>query len=239
VRLLLDRLATRTAPALLTALGVMFIAAGLLHYTEPVEALPQPTATGAAILPTPSATGELTPSPSGSDLLSPSPTGIPADRVATRVVVPAIGIDLAVAKQPDPSYPACNIAMYLETPGLGQPGQGRATYLYAHARTGMFLPLLEASKVNDGAKMIGMIVQVYTSDDQLFLYEITEVRRHQTSLQDALDATTEQLWLQTSEGPRAPPGVVSPKLQVIAMPFSQGPADHADAHPAVKPVACG
>jgi len=116
-----------------------------------------------------------------------------------------------------------------------QPGQGRATYLYAHARTGMFLPILDASKVDDGAAMIGMLVQVYTSDDQLFLYEITEVRRHQTTLDDAASATTEQLWLQTSEGPRGTPG----KTQVIAMPLSSGPADPADAHPVPKPVVCG
>jgi hypothetical protein len=71
------------------------------------------------------------------------------------------------------------------------------------------------------------------------VYEITEVRRHQTSLTDALGATSEQLWLQTSEGPRAAPGVVTPKVQVLALPFSQGAADHADAHPEAHPVACG
>ena len=33
---------------------------------------------------------------------------------------------------------------------LGQPGQGRATYVYAHAREGMFLPLLETSAKAQG-----------------------------------------------------------------------------------------
>jgi hypothetical protein len=99
----------------------------------------------------------------------------------------------------------------------------------------MFLPILDASKVNNGAAMLGMLVQVYTSDDQLFLYEIVEVRRHQTTLDDAANATTEQLWLQTSEGPRGTPG----KTQVIAVPLSSGPAVPADAHPAANPVACG
>jgi hypothetical protein len=105
------------------------------------------------------------------------------------VVVRALGIDLPIVKPPsNTSYPLCNVAEYIQE--LGQPGQGRATYLYGHARTGMFLPILDASKVDDGAAMIGMLVEVYTSDDQLFLYEIVEVRRHQTTLDDAANATT-------------------------------------------------
>src|SRR5207253_5583467 len=60
-----------------------------------------------------------------------------------------------------------------------------STYIFAHARTGMFLPLLEGSKVDNGKKMKGMLVQVYTSDDQLFLYSISEVRRHVLSLDAA------------------------------------------------------
>ncbi|MCI0344461.1 MAG: sortase, partial [Chloroflexi bacterium] len=173
------------------------------------------------------------PTPSGDA----SPTPAPADRTATRVVVGALGIDLPVIKQPDPSYPACDVAMYINE--LGQPGEGRATYLYAHAQKGMFLPILNASKVNNGAAMLGMIVEVYTSDDRLFLYEVTEVRRHQVVLTDAVNATTEQMWLQTSEGARQPPGVVGPKTQVVAMPLSEGPADHEDAHPVPRPRDCG
>jgi hypothetical protein len=99
----------------------------------------------------------------------------------------------------------------------------------------MFLPLLDASLVQDGKSMIGMVVEVWTSDDQRFLYDITEVRRHQTSLSDATNATTEQLWLQTSEGPK---GTV-PKLQVVAEPLSQEAADPVDAHPVAKPLVCG
>jgi hypothetical protein len=76
-------------------------------------------------------------------------------------------------------------------------------------------------------------VEVWTNDDQRFLYEITEVRRHQTDLDDALDPG-EELWLQTSEGPRGTPG----KTQVIALPIAQQPADPADAHPVARPVDC-
>jgi len=234
-----DRLRTRLVPSLLTASGVMLVAVGLLSYTGPVDAgvpASPPPATAAptpVLTPSPSPRPTFPPSVEPSSSPSPSPT-VPSDRVSTRVVVPALRIDLPVVKPPgDNSYPLCNVAEYIRE--LGQPGQGRATYLYAHARTGMFLPILDASKVNNGAAMLGMLVQVFTSDDQLFLYEIVEVRRNQTSLGDAMAADTEQVWLQTSEGPRGTPG----KTQVIADFLLSGPADPADAHPVPKPVLCG
>jgi hypothetical protein len=151
--------------------------------------------------------------------------------------VPALDIDLPVIRQPGGSsaYPVCNVAMYLQAPGLTQPGLAGATYLYAHARTGMFLPLLEQSRINNGRAMLGMLVQVYTSDNQYFLYQITEVRRHQLTLTDALSAKTSELWLQTSEGPHGTPG----KLQIVAQPISSGPASPGDAHPTPRPVICG
>jgi hypothetical protein len=152
--------------------------------------------------------------------------------VATRVVVPALGIDLAVTSQRT-SYPACNVAMYLKQ--LRQPGQGGPTYLYAHARTGMFLPLLTRSRTNNGASMLGMRVEVYTGDNRRFVYKIDEVRRHVTDLRYVHRRKAESLWLQTSEGPR---GTV-PKLQVGASLVSSGAASHAAAHPVPRPVACG
>lgn len=229
------RVRTRILPALLTALGVTLLAAGLLTYTAPaaaVDVTPSPTvAVPSGASPTPLFT--LPPITAG----DPSPTpSAPVDRVATRVRVTALGIDLPIIVQPDPAYPSCDVAMYLTQ--LGQPGQGRSIYLYAHARTGMFLPLLDASKIRNGNKMLGMIVEVWTSDDQRFLYVVTEVRRHQTSLDDAFNATAEELWLQTSEGPKAPAGVVSPKLQIVALPLSQEAADPVTAHPKAHPVDC-
>src|SRR4029077_14420242 len=97
---------------------------------------------------------------------------VPADRVATRVRIAALKVELPVIKPP-PGYPVCNVAMYFGD--MSTPGAGRSVYLYAHARVGMFLPLLNASLVQNGKKMIGMIVEGWTSDDQCFLYEITEV----------------------------------------------------------------
>jgi hypothetical protein len=238
MRTLLDRLVVRVIPAVLTAAGVTALAAGLLVYapsaagTDPTPALsPSPVPSAA---PSPSPLVSLAPSASPSPETSPSPSPSPAiGRVATRIVIPALGIDLPIVR-PDPNaYPLCDVAMYLTE--LGQPGGGRATYIYAHARTGMFLPLLEQSRVDGGARMLGMLVQVYTSDDQLYLYEITKVLPHQLTLDAALNATTEQLWLQTSEGPKG----TKPKLQILALPLSSGPADPVEAHPSPHPVVCG
>jgi hypothetical protein len=221
---------SRILPALLTALGVMLLAVGILTYTAPVSADP--------VGPTPSPSAATTDEPliTLPPLASATPSASPsaaADRVSTRVRVAALGIDLPVVPPAgDASYPLCDVAMWIGD--LGQPGQGRATYLYAHARQGMFLPLLTQSKIQDGKKMIGMVVEVWTSDDQRFLYEITEVRRHQTSLDDAANADHEQLWLQTSEGPKGTVG----KLQVVAELLSQEASDHASAHPKPHPVAC-
>lgn len=224
-----ERFRTRFLPAVLTAAGVTLLAAGLLTYTTPVTAGP---AESSEPSPTPTVAPTATPLITLPPLTSAPPPSAspsaPADRVATRVRIAALDIDLPVIEGPD-GYPVCDVAMYLKE--LAQPGQGRATYLFAHAREGMFLPLLETPE----REQRGMVVEVWTSDDLRFLYEIVDVRRDQRDLDDALGATTEQLWLQTSEGPRGTPG----KTQVIAEPLSVEVADPADAHPKPRPVDCG
>jgi len=220
-------------PAILSALGVALLAAGLLTYSAPVEAGPETSQAPIIVTLPPTAAPTNEPVATASPTAEPTP---PADRVATRVVVGALGIDLPVVLQPgQTAYPLCDVAMYVSW--LGQPGFGRATYLYAHARTGMFLPILTESKVANGVKMLGMTVDVYTSDDQLFIYRITEVRRHvpgEGGYDAVIAATTEQVWLQTSEGV----GKDDPKLQVVAEFVASGPADPADAHPDPKPRVC-
>ena len=231
---LVDRLQHRLLPALLAAIGVSLVAAGLLSYTAPVEATPSASDLPAIVTDTPRPSARLTFPPFSSPSAAPSATVAPAKVVATRVVVPALDIDLPVIRQPGGAnaFPPCDVAMYLQQ--LHQPGQPGPTYLYAHARTGMFLPILEASKINNGKRMKGMLVQVYTSDDQLYLYEIVEVRRHVTTLDAALRDKRESVWLQTSEGPVG----TFEKTQVIALPLSHGPADHKEAHPKADPVFC-
>lgn len=151
---------------------------------------------------------------------------------ATRVAIPSLKIDLPIIK-PTSAYPPCNVALYLRE--LSQPGEAGVTFIYAHARTGMFLPLLDRSKISNGASLLGMTVQVWTSDDLVRTYQITKVRRHVTTLGNALDLEPEQLWLQTSEGPRGTVG----KLIVVAKPISVEQATHAAAHPVARPVTCG
>ena len=157
--------------------------------------------------------------------------GILAYPVATRIAIPSLGIDLPVVKPP-PGFPLCNVAMYY--PLLSQPREGGATLIYAHARVGMFLPLLERSKINNGASMLGATILVWTSDDVLSTYNIVRVSRHVTTLDGAFAAPTEQLWVQTSEGPHGTVG----KLVVKAKRLSSVPSSHASAHPTAHPLVC-
>ncbi len=234
--------ARRLAPAVVTAAGVALLAAGLLAYDGPVAALPISSDTGtssqtarasaAAPLPT-----LFLPTFPPIDASAP-PSVAPSDRVATRVVVESLGIDLPVIAQPDPSYPSCNVAMYLQDPRLGQPGSNKSIYLYAHARTGMFLPLLTEVRRNGGTSMIGMLVDVYTSDDQHYVYRISavlpRVPANSHFLDKAVAVKREALWLQTSTGP----GAQYPKMQVVARLVGVEPASQADANPTPRPVDC-
>lgn len=179
----------------------------------------------------------------GLPLLVPvSPTPGPTRRPrASRIIVRSLGIDLPIIsrdrKVPDQGpdqYPPCDVALYHTA--LQQPGEAGTTYLYGHAREGMFLPLLEASTRDDGKEMLGKVVRVYTNDDRLHLYRITKVKRHATDFSLVTDAPPdkEQLILQTSEGPR---GTV-PKLQVLAEPYDVRDATREEARPEAKPRAC-
>jgi len=228
---------TRLVPAIVTALGVVIVTAGLLSYADPATAGLMPSASpsdGLGPIPTVSfdipSVAPSRPAASASAQAS-APAG---GAVATRVVVPALRIDLPVVAGPT-GYPYCNVAMYYDDPRLGQPGEGKATYLFAHARDGMFGPIYNLTIVQHTPnKMVGMLVQVYTSDNKLYLYEVTNVYPHQLNLDRAFAATQEELWLQTSEGYH-----IAPKTQVLAMPLSVGAADPKDAHPTPHPVVCG
>lgn len=224
------RLRSRLLPAVLTALGLALLANGLMSYTTAVQLAPEARAL-ASYEPLPTLAGAIT-LPGGGPAVNPS---FPPGRVATRLVIRRLSIDLPVMLQTDNYglFPLCDVALYL--PQFGQPGQGRATYIYSHARVGMFLPMLRRSeRADDGKSMIGMTVEVYTSDDWRFLYTISEVRRHTRDLNDAAAATTERLWLQTSEGPM---GTV-PKLQVVADFLSAAKVDPVSAHPDAHPKIC-
>jgi hypothetical protein len=153
--------------------------------------------------------------------------------VATRVAMPGLGVDLPVVLQRGNAFPWCNVGMYL--PVLAQPGEAGVTFLYAHARTGMFLPLLKASLVSNGARMLGMKVFVWTSDDHLYTYQVTRVLRHQFVLPNLWSLKSQQVWLQTSEGPYG----TKNKLMVVAQLVSVTTVSHEAAHPSARPIVCG
>ena len=208
----------------------------------PATATPGPTPQ-----PTVGDSGWPTPQPTESPTDStPPPTPGPTPRpgqggnaVATRIVIPSLDIDLpliasnlAVPGNVD-FYPLCDVAMYMV--GFVNPGRPGTTYIYGHAQDGMFAPLLHASKYNDGASMIGSLIQVYTNDNMLHLYEIVKVKRHATDLTiTQVPAGMHQLVLQTSEGWH---GHI-PKLQIAARPLTVVPASYGDAHPTPHPRVC-
>ena len=153
---------------------------------------------------------------------------------ASREMPQATNMHSTTASQP-PVMPSAKASAAGATPRPRQPGQGGPTYIYAHARTGMFLPLLTRSRISNGAAMIGMTVHVYTGDGVLFTYRIDRVYRHTTSLDGVTARHGERLWLQTSEGPH---GTI-PKLQVTARYVSRSSASYAASHPLPRPVRCG
>ncbi|HTS14648.1 MAG TPA: hypothetical protein VMH24_03205 [Candidatus Sulfotelmatobacter sp.] len=224
----------RLASAVITAAGVVLLAVGLLTLAAPATgAGPGSSPTGlAATSPLPSPSGR----PSGSPSASPSPA--PGHANPTRIVIADLKIDLPIVST-QTSFPLCNVAQFLinSDEKLGLPGQlGSSAYIYAHARTGMFLPLLTASETANGDGMLGFTVQVYTDDDLVYTYVISQVKRHSEdfTIASSIAADAQQLVLQTSEGPT--PNL--PKLQVAATFVSVAPADHAAAHPTPHPVTC-
>ena len=157
------------------------------------------------------------------------------ERVPTRVVVRDLGIDLPIVAPPRVSsgrFPWCNVAEFLAT--LSRPGRPGPTFVYAHAREDMFLPILLESRIRGGRAMLGMRVEVFTSDDRRFTYQVAQVLRHVESLDFAYRETAEELILQTSEGPSGTVG----KTMLVAQPAGDVRASSADAHPVANPVAC-
>lgn len=210
--------AQRLAPLAVVAAALAVILASLSVGTAPTRAT-EPTQTLAAY---------VTPG----NFATPTPVPAPT-RVSTRIRFPALRIDLPVVKSPPVGvYPYCNVAMYL--PSFGQPGSGRITFIFAHARTGMFLPILRSSQVNNGAGMIGKSVYVYTSDRWLWRYVIKKVYRHQTDLSALRYVKGEALILQTSEGPRG----TKQKLLVLARLVEKTRTTWAASHPTPRIVRC-
>jgi hypothetical protein len=150
---------------------------------------------------------------------------------ATRVAVSGLGINLPVVRGPS-GYPLCRVAMY--SASLAQPREPGVTFIFAHARTGMFLPLLTRWRIDRGASLIGRTVWVWTSDSYVNYYRITRVRVTTRAMAGAYSLTSERLWLQTSTGPNT----TYPKLIVEASRYRTVKTTYAASHPTPHPVRC-
>ena len=149
-------------------------------------------------------------------------------------MVSALDIDLPVIRPPSgEAFPFCDVAEYL--PAYGLPNLPGVTFVYAHARAGMFLSLLTASRVEDGSGMLGVTVDLYASDAYRHRYAITEVHRHLRSLDVVNEIAGNALVLQTSETPSD----TGTKLVVIARPIGQPTrTSTAAARPVARPRDC-
>jgi hypothetical protein len=228
---------TRLIPALLTALGVVIVTAGMLSYADPATAgvlpSPSPSIDASGSGPAPSISFAA-PSASLAPGASATPGPSAGTALATRIVIPALRIDLPIVAGPS-GYPYCNVAMWFDDSAFGPPGSGRPYYLFAHARDGMFGPIYhQVMELKTPDKLVNDLVQVYTADNKLYQYVITNVYPHQPGLDRATSSTGDLLWLQTSEGPHGTVG----KTQILAKLLTVGAADPKDAHPTPHPVNC-
>ncbi|MBI2773405.1 MAG: sortase [Chloroflexi bacterium] len=128
-----------------------------------------------------------------------------------RVRVARLGIDLPIAEgdvQRDIDLQKTPEGYAFHLPGTSIPGRGSNTYLYAHARTGMFLALWDA-RVGDDVTILG-------PDGAVLRYVVTEVRPKvpASDVSVAQPTSDERLTLQTSTGPSPE----DPRFVVIARP---------------------
>ena len=161
------------------------------------------------VLPTPLAIATTTApatSPSASATRDPR-TPIP---LGYRIQIQRLGIDLPIAegdvtRDIDLQKTPEGFAFHL--PGTSIPGLGSNTYLYAHARTGMFLTLWNAQP--------GDQVVISTPDLHALRYVISEVDRVAPDDVSWVQPTAgERLTLQTSTGPNP----TDPRFIAIAVP---------------------
>ena len=193
---------TPALSVLALCLGLVLIVGGLRPATPASPPPPAVAAVTASPLASPTTLG-----PSASPTATPAPTIPPGYRIK----IARLAIDLPIAEgdierdtvllqTPD------NFAFHF--PGTAIPGDGGNSYIYAHARRGMFLSLWSAR--------VGDEVTIVASDGRERRYVVSEVhpRVEPADVSWAQPTTTERLTLQTSTGPN--PG--DPRFVVIALP---------------------
>lgn len=201
----------RWAPA--ASVLALCIGLVLIVGTRPVQTVAVLPPAVAAVTTSPSVPAQTTPVALATTTPTATPTATPTPAIPPgyRIRIPRLAIDLPIeegdierdaVRQQTPE----NFALHL--PGTAIPGDGSNTYLYAHARRGMFLSLWSAREGDE--------VWILTPDARELRYVVSEVhpRVDPTDLSWIARTTSERLTLQTSTGPN--PG--DPRFVVIAVP---------------------
>ena len=144
----------RTWPVWLLMLGLVVVAAGVVLFL------------GRQTAPAKQATLPLTTSPAPVISDFPSATPLATSPVGERIQVPALHIDLPLVAGDGYNAPLYKAATY---PTLKLPGQGGRSFIYAHARVGMFDPLFRAQ--------VGQEVDIIRPDGAPLRYRITQYYR--------------------------------------------------------------
>jgi LPXTG-site transpeptidase (sortase) family protein len=160
---------------------------------------------------TPSPTFATSRPPSPGVTVTPSPNAVPPIPDGYRIQIPRLTIDLPIAEgiiQRDVEQQQTPEGYAFHLPGTAIPGQGSNTYIYSHARVGMFLSLWNAR--------VGDEVFVSTPDGRKLTYLVSEVRPKvaPNDISVAQPTPDERLTLQTSTGPVPE----NPRFVVIALP---------------------
>lgn len=187
---------TPVLSVLVLCLGLVFVAGATLPPSAPIL---------------PPAVAAMTTSPVPQRAPGPSATPTPPIADGYRIKIARLGIDLPIAegdlerdagRQQTPE----NFAFHL--PGSAIPGNGGNSYIYAHARRGMFLNLWNAREGDE--------VLVITADGRALRFVVSEVhsRVDPSDVAWAAPTASERLTLQTSTGPTSS----DPRFVVIALP---------------------
>ncbi|MGH2491057.1 MAG: sortase [Candidatus Limnocylindria bacterium] len=184
------------ASALALCLGLVLIVG--VRPAQPAAIVPP---TVAAVTTSPASTPTTAPS---ATLTLPIPDGY-------RIKIPRLAIELLIMEgdlERDAVRHETPDGFAFHLPGSAIPGDGGNSYVYAHARRGMFLDLWSAR--------VGDEVWIITPDARELRYVVSEVhaRVDPTDLSWVAPTVGERLTLQTSTGPN--PG--DARFVVIALP---------------------
>jgi hypothetical protein len=160
-------------PLVLALIGTVLIIVGQLDLDSGIggaslPAIPEPTPTP-FVSPTPTPSGP-TPSVSPTPSPTPNPNWIAVQIQIETTPVINIPVKRATSKaQCDfpPENPPAAWVLCGAAPDAFQPGRGRNSYIFAHAQTGMFLPLWNVQ--------LGAEIRILMSDRRVLVYHVTEI----------------------------------------------------------------